>query len=103
MLLDTDDNAVVLELTDDGGETRRYDLLDMVEYEGGAYGVFLPEGQDDGEVRILRLTGKDMQKAENYAPVHEPGLEQAVFDFFQIKNLDAFDFGANAFGGDGVL
>jgi hypothetical protein len=53
--------------------------------------------EEEGDVAILRLVGADDQKAESYAPVNDEALEQAVFDLFQIKNLDAFDFGGNAF------
>ena len=42
MLFDTDDNYVVLEMTGPDGKERRYELLDIVEFEGVAYGVFCP-------------------------------------------------------------
>jgi hypothetical protein len=103
VLFDTDDNYVALELTDEEGNTVRYELLDMVEFEGEAFGIFLPEGADGGEVAILRLAGKDAQKPENYVPVNDEDLEQAVFDIFQIKNMDAFDFGGNSFDTNELL
>ena len=52
---------------------------------------------------ILRLEGADAQKPENYVPVNDEDLEQAVFDIFQIKNLDKFDFGGNSFGTNELL
>lgn len=97
MLFDTDDNYVALDLKTPQGEVIRYELLDLVEYQGEAYGIFLPEDDHEGEVAILHLAGPDAQKAEGYEPVNDPGLEQAVFDIFQIKNLDSFDFGDSAF------
>jgi hypothetical protein len=97
MLFDTDDNYVALDLLNEAGELVRYELLDMVEYGGEAYGIFLPEKDHEGEVAILRLAGEDAQKAEGYVPVNDEGVEQAVFDIFQIKNMDAFDFGSAAF------
>lgn len=97
MLFDTDDNYVALDLEDGEGKTVRYELLDMVEYRGEAFGIFLPEDDHEGEVAILRLEGEDAQKAEGYVPVNDPDLEQAVFDIFQIKNMDAFDFGDGSF------
>ena len=103
MLFDTDDNSVALELTDEAGNTVVYELLDMVEFEQEAFGIFLPEGADGGEVAILRLAGKDAQKPENYVPVNDEALEQAVFDIFQIKNMDAFDFGGNSFDTNELL
>ncbi|MCD8146137.1 MAG: DUF1292 domain-containing protein [Clostridiales bacterium] len=97
MMLDTNDNKVLLNLEDPFGRVQVYELLDMVEYNREAFGVFLPADDHEGDVAILRLVGKDDQKAESYAPVNDEDLEQAVFDLFQIKNLDAFDFGASGF------
>ncbi len=103
MLFDTDDNSVLLELTDAEGNLTLHELLDIVEYEGAAFGIFLPAENHQGDVAILRLVGEDAQKAEQYVPVNDDGLEQAVFDLFQIKNMDAFDFGENAFEGNDLL
>jgi hypothetical protein len=97
MMLDTNHNRVLLKLEDAFGTVQTYELLDMVEYNKEAFGIFLPEDDHEGDVAILRLMGEDDQKAENYALVHDEALEQAVFDLFQIKNLDAFDFGADSF------
>lgn len=97
MMLDTNNNKVVLRLEDADGNVQAFELLDMVEYNREAFGIFLPVEDEEGEVAILRLVGKDDQKAENYAPVNDEELEQAVFDLFQIKNLDAFDFGSESF------
>lgn len=103
MLFDTDDNYVALELTDEDGITVLYELLDMVEYDGAAYGVFMPAEDDAGAVAILRLDGPDAQKPEGYVPVNDEGIEQAVFDIFQIKNMSSFDFGGNSFQGNDLL
>lgn len=97
MMLDTNNNQVLLTLEDPEGRRQVYELLDMVEYQQEAFGIFLPAEDKEGDVAILRLVGKDDQKAENYAPVNDEPLEQAVFDLFQIKNLDAFHFGEGGF------
>lgn len=97
MLFDTDENYVALTLVSSDGKEELYELLDVVEYQGMAFGIFLPAESHEGEVAILRLMGDDAQKAEQYVPVNDEELEQAVFDIFQIKNLDSFDFGENAF------
>ena len=74
MLFDTDDNYVVLEMTGPDGKERRYELLDIVEFEGVAYGVFCPqEFPEDGDI-ILRLEGEDAQKPEGYVPVEDDGI-----------------------------
>ena len=92
MLFDTDDNYVVLEMTGPDGKERRYELLDIVEFEGVAYGVFCPqEFPEDGDI-ILRLEGEDAQKPEGYVPVEDEGIAQAVYDIFHLKNMSSFDF-----------
>ena len=54
MLFDTDDNYVVLEMTGPDGKERRYELLDIVEFEGVAYGVFCPqEFPEDGDIILM--------------------------------------------------
>lgn len=103
MLFDTDDNYVALDLRAPNGELVRYELLDLVEYRGEAYGIFLPEDDHAGDVAILHLAGEDAQKAEGYEPVEDDGIAQAVFDIFQIKNLDSFDFGSAAFQTNDLL
>lgn len=103
MLFDTNDNRVVLTMVDTDGNEELFELLDIVEYGGGAFGVFLPAEDHEGDVAILRLIGEDVQKADQYAPVNDDDLEQAVFDIFQIKNMDAFDFGESAFQGNDIL
>lgn len=97
MMLDTNNNKIVLLLEDANGDLAPFELLDVVEYDQSAFGVFMSADEEEGDVAILRLVGADDQKAESYAPVNDEALEQAVFDLFQIKNLDAFDFGANSF------
>lgn len=97
MMLDTNNNKIVLMLEDANGDLEPYELLDVVEYDQSAFGVFMSAEEEEGDVAILRLEGADDQKAESYVPVNDEALEQAVFDLFQIKNLDAFDFGANSF------
>ena len=54
MLFDTDDNYVVLEMIGPDGRERRYELLDIVEFEGVAYGVFCPqEFPEDGDIILM--------------------------------------------------
>lgn len=103
MLFDTDDNYVALDLRGPNGELVRYELLDLVEYQGEAYGIFLPEDDHAGDVAILHLAGGDAQKAECYEPLADESIAQAVFDIFQIKNLDSFDFGSAAFQTNDLL
>ena len=89
MLFDTDDNYVVLEMTGPDGKERCYELLDIVEFEGVAYGVFCPqEFPEDGDI-ILRLEGEDAQKPEGYVPVEDEGIAQAVIrDLAARKGID---------------
>lgn len=97
MFLDTDEKRVLIDLEDEDGNTQTYELVDLVEYLKDTFGIFLPAGQDEGDVAILQLVGEDEEKAESYAPVEDDRLEQIAFDLFQAKNMDRFDFGESSF------
>lgn len=104
MLLDTDEKRVLIPLKGEDGKETVFELIDLVEYTGLTFGIFLPAGKDEGDVAVLQLVGEDEEKPESYAPTEDEGLEQAAFDLFQIKNMGRFDFGANSFDlEDGLL
>lgn len=99
MLLDTDEKRVLIPLEDEDGKETVYELVDLVEYLHHAFGVFLPEGQEEGDAVILRLVGEDEEKAESYEVVGDEALEQAAFDLFRAKNMSRFDWDGDGLGG----
>ena len=88
LVIGAGDGGVVRELT----RYDRVERIDLVEYLQYTFGVFLPEGQSEGEVVILQLTGDDEEKAECYDAPENETLEQAAFDLFCAKNMSRFAF-----------
>ncbi|WP_243413512.1 DUF1292 domain-containing protein [Pseudoflavonifractor phocaeensis] len=80
----------IVSLTDENGNEVRFEFLDLVEYDGGEYVVLLSEGDDSGEVVILKLieTGDE----ETYAGVEDEEILHEVFQRFKEKYKDQFDF-----------
>ena len=80
----------IVSLTDENGNEVRFEFLDLVEYDGGEYVVLLSEGDDSGEVVILKLieTGDE----ETYVGVEDEEILHEVFQRFKEKYNDQFDF-----------
>ena len=93
MFLDTDEKRVLVPLEDEDGNEVIYERIDLVEYLQDTFGIFLPEGQSEGDVVVLQLIGEDDEKAECYDIPESEALEQAAFDLFCAKNMDRFAFG----------
>lgn len=96
MFLDTDEKRVLVPLEDADGNEVIYERIDLVEYLEYTFGIFLPEGQSEGDAVILQLTGEDEEKAECYDIPESEALEQAAFDLFCAKNMDQFTFEGDA-------
>lgn len=86
---DTNENALdnVVKLTDQDGNDVYFELLDFVEYQEQTYIVLLPADEESDEVVILQQIGED-EENEEYAPVMDDEIAQAVFALFQERNPD---------------
>ena len=91
-ILDVDESEEdgVLELEDENGNTVRMAFLDLVEYEGGRYALFLPvEGLDLPDmVVVLQVVDTD-EDGEVFERVDDDATVQAVFAIFKERNPDA--------------
>ena len=55
----------IITLTDQYGESVRFELLDIVEYEDQEFAVLYPaDGSDDEPVHILRITSENLDLDE---------------------------------------
>ncbi len=85
-----------IELTDEDGLPVLFEFLALIEYEGETYAVLLPaeeSDQDSGEVEILRVTEDETEEdLERYEGVEEEDIRNAVFQIFQERFSDQFDF-----------
>jgi hypothetical protein len=87
MMLDTNNNKVVLMLEDENGEAVAYELLDVVEYNQAAFGIFMEAEEDEGDVAILRLVG-----ADDILCLHRVAhMEAGLFHQSQHGDLGAMD------------
>ena len=80
-------------LTDEKGKDVEFEFLDLIEYNGEEYVVFLPAEESDeaGEVVILKIDGSD-DESESYVSVDDDNVLMLVFEIFKERNKDLFNF-----------
>ena len=78
----------IITLTDQYGESVRFELLDIVEYEDQEFAVLYPaDGGDDEPVHILRITSENLALDEmEFEGLDDEDLINAVFDLFCKRN-----------------
>lgn len=78
----------IITLTDQYGESVRFELLDIVEYEDQEFAVLYPaDGGDDEPVHILRITSENLDLDEmEFEGLDDEDLTNAVFDLFCKRN-----------------
>lgn len=78
----------IITLTDQYGESVRFELLDIVEYEDQEFAVLYPaDGGDDEPVHILRITSENLDLDETeFEGLDDEDLINAVFDLFCKRN-----------------
>lgn len=78
----------IITLTDQYGESVRFELLDIVEYEDQEFAVLYPaDGGDDELVHILRITSENLDLDEmEFEGLDDEDLINAVFDLFCKRN-----------------
>lgn len=83
-----------VELTDEDGNTSRFEFLDVIEYQGKEYIALLPaEEEETPEVVILEIQPiEDSEDEEAYVAVESEEILSAVFDLFKERFQDVFTF-----------
>ena len=78
----------IITLTDQYGESVRFELLDIVEYEDQEFAVLYPaDGGDDEPVHILRITSENLDLDEmEFEGLDDEDLINAVFDLLCKRN-----------------
>ena len=78
----------IITLTDQYGESVRFELLDIVEYEDQEFAVLYPaDGGDDEPVHILRITSENLDLDEmEFEGLDDEDLINSVFDLFCERN-----------------
>lgn len=90
-ILDVDESEEdgVLELEDENGNTVKMAFLDLIEYEGGRYALFLPvEGLDLPDMVVVLQVVDTEEDGEVFERVDDDATVQAVFALYQERNPD---------------
>ena len=91
-----DDNIVVL--NDEEGNEVQFEFLDLIDYEGEEYVILLPvaetEDAEADEVVILKTekVADENSDEESYVSVEDEDVLNAVFEIFNQKFKDEFNF-----------
>lgn len=88
------DNIYVLD--DDAGNSCRFLFLDLIDYKDHEYLVLLSEeeaAKEESDVDILEVVPDENDpELENYLPVEDDRIIEAVFNIFASNNRDSLDF-----------
>ena len=88
-----EDNIIIL--NDEDGKEIRFEFLDLIDYDDEQYVVLLPveeEGDEPGEVVILKVEQSESEDEESYVGVEDDDELNAVFAIFKDKYKDEFNF-----------
>ena len=81
----------IVTLIDEEGVEMRFEVLDVIEYEGTDYAVLIPDDEEADSVIILRVD-VDENGNESLDTEHNEKILDAVFATFVENNRDEFDF-----------
>jgi uncharacterized protein YrzB (UPF0473 family) len=81
----------IVTLIDEEGVEMRFEVLDVIEYEGTDYAVLIADDEEADSVIILRVE-VDENGAESLDTEHDEKILDAVFAIFVENNRDEFDF-----------
>ncbi len=90
-LLQEEEEFSVITLVDTNGEPEQFEYLDCIEYEGTEYLVLIPMGDDENRLVILAVEPID-EENENYIPVKDEKLLDAVYGIFKERYKDILTF-----------
>ena len=81
----------ILTLNDEYGNEIDFEYLDVIEHEGKEYIFLLPAESESAEIVIMEIEPVD-EENENYIPVEDEDLLQAVYGLFKEKYKDILTF-----------
>ena len=81
----------LLTLTDENGDEETFEYLDVIEYEGKEYLFLLPTEEESSEIVVLEIEPVD-EENENYLPIGDEAVLNAVYGIFKEKYKDEFEF-----------
>lgn len=85
------EEVIIIELTDEEGNTTEFEYLDTVQLEGEEYVVLIENNEDADGVIVLRIESVDDEN-ESYVGVEDDGIVDRVYQIFKKNHSDEFDF-----------
>ena len=85
------ENRNIVTLVDEEGAEMRFEMLDVIEYEGTDYAVLIADDEEADSVIILRVD-VDANGEESLSSESNEEILDAVFAIFAENNRDEFDF-----------
>lgn len=85
------EEVIIVELTDDEGNTTEFEYLDTIAYEGDEYVVLIENEEDAEGVIILKIESVDDEN-ESYIGIGDEELVQKIYEIFKENHEDDFEF-----------
>ena len=89
------DEMSIISLTDEQGNEVEFELLDVVPYNGQENIAIIPVAEDDEEsqmVQLYRIVPDEDGESETYMGLESEEELDAVYDEFQKRNAELFNF-----------
>lgn len=90
-ILQEDEQASIITLTDENGKDQDFEYLDCIEFEGKEYLVLMPAEELATEIVILEVEPVD-EENENYLSVQDEVLLNKVYAIFKERYKDILTF-----------
>ena len=84
------ENTVIL--VDEDGNEMRFEVLEVIEYEGEDYAILVAEEGDDADTVVIVRVDTDENGEETFSSVEDEDLLDNDFEFFKENFSDEFDF-----------
>lgn len=86
-----EEEAIIVELEDDDGNTTEFEYLDTIGYDGEEFVVLIENDETADGVVILKIESID-DETENYIGIDDEELVEKVYEIFKEAHKDEFDF-----------
>ena len=88
------DEMSIISLTDEQGNEVEFELLDVVPYNNQEYIAIVPvEDEEESQmVQLYRIVPDEDGESETYVGLESEEELDAVYDEFQKRNADLFNF-----------
>ena len=84
------ENTIIL--VDEEGTEMRFEMLDVIAYEGAEYAVLVAEEGEETDTVVIVKVEADENGEESFVSVDDESILDAVFAIFVENNSDEFDF-----------